>query len=97
LPWPSSSPADRQRGQYRFASRHADHSSVGDRGIRLSEWLATVWKELGVGLRLGLTMAVASFLFGVFRGGLEVGLIVGISMLGIVLVTNLIGVLLPFA
>jgi magnesium transporter len=65
--------------------------------IRLSEWLATDWKELGVGLTLGFTMAVASFLLGVFRGGLEVGMIVGISMMGIVLVTNLIGVLLPFA
>jgi magnesium transporter len=65
--------------------------------IRLSEWLSTVLKELGVGLALGFAMAIASFFLGVFRGGLEVGLIVGISMLGIVMVTNLIGVLLPFA
>jgi magnesium transporter len=65
--------------------------------IRLSEWLGTLLKELGVGFALGMTMAVASFLLGYFRGGWEIGMIVGVSMLGIVMITNLIGVLLPFA
>lgn len=64
--------------------------------VRLKEWFKVIGKELGVGLTLGGTMAVASFLLGWFRGGLAVGTIVGISMLCIVIVTNLIGVLLPF-
>jgi magnesium transporter len=65
--------------------------------IHVREWLGTVLKELGVGLALGLTMAAASMLLGVLRGGWQVGAIVGISMLGIVVMSNLIGVLLPFA
>jgi len=65
--------------------------------VRMRDWLAVLGKELSVGLALGATMAVASFLLGVFRGGVEIGLVVGISMLLIVVFTNLIGVLLPFA
>jgi magnesium transporter len=33
---------------------------------------------------------------GVFRGGWEIGIVVGLSMLAIVLVANLIGAILPF-
>lgn len=65
--------------------------------VRLKEWFRVIGKELGVGLSLGATMALASFALGAFRGGFDVGLVVGLSMLCIVLVTNLVGVLLPFA
>jgi magnesium transporter len=65
--------------------------------VRMREWYSVLGKELAVGLALGVTMAFASFLLGVFRGGVEIGLVVGISMLLIVVFTNLIGVLLPFA
>jgi magnesium transporter len=64
--------------------------------IELSEWLKVLFKELAVGFSLGLTMALASFVLGIFRGGWNVGVIVGISMLCIVIFANLIGVLLPF-
>ncbi|MFN4260130.1 MAG: magnesium transporter [Gemmataceae bacterium] len=66
------------------------------REIKLTQWLRTTYRELLVGASLGLTMALASFLLGYMRAGVEVGLIVGISMFSIVLLTNLIGVLLPF-
>jgi magnesium transporter len=65
--------------------------------VRMREWFSVLAKEVSVGLALGATMAVASFLLGMFRGGIEIGLVVGISMLLIVVLTNLIGVLLPFA
>jgi magnesium transporter len=65
--------------------------------VSLKHWYRIIGKEILVGLSLGLTMAVASFLLGVFRGGFEVGLIVGISMVCIILFTNLFGALLPFA
>jgi magnesium transporter len=64
--------------------------------VSLKHWYRIIGKEFLVGMSLGLTMAVASFLLGVFRGGYEVGLIVGISMICIILVTNLFGALLPF-
>lgn len=64
--------------------------------VSLGGWLKVIRKELFVGLTLGGTMAIASFLLGSLRGGWGVGMVVGLSMLGIVLVTNLIGVMLPF-
>jgi magnesium transporter len=59
-------------------------------------WLKIMVKEFTVGLSLGATMAVASFVLALFLGGFQVALIVGISMLCIVLFTNLLGILLPF-
>jgi magnesium transporter len=64
--------------------------------VRLGGWLPVLLKEIAVGAGLGLTMALASFLLGWFRGGVEVGIIVGLSMICIVMITNLIGALLPF-
>lgn len=59
-------------------------------------WFRVFLKEIAVGLALGATMAVASGILGIFRGGWEIGVVVGLAMAGIVLVANLIGVLLPF-
>jgi len=64
--------------------------------VHLKQWLKVLGKELLVGLSLGGTMAIASMSLGMFRGGWEVGVIVGLSMLCIVVLTNLIGALLPF-
>jgi len=64
--------------------------------IQLTQWWKVLVKELAVGISLGLTMALASAALGYFRGGVEIGLIVGLSMLCIVFTTNLVGVLLPF-
>lgn len=68
--------------------------ATGD--VHLGHWLRTVLKEVGVGLTLGATMGLASWVLGIFRGGPIIGLIVGLSMICIVLVANLVGVLLPF-
>ncbi len=68
--------------------------AVGD--VKLSYWLRVAGKEILVGLALGVAMGLASGLLGVFRGGWEIGLVVGLSMIGIVLVANLIGAILPF-
>lgn len=64
--------------------------------VRLAGWSKVILKELAVGLTLGTTMAVAGGLLGYFRGGLQIGLIVGLSMLAIVVITNLVGAMLPF-
>lgn len=64
--------------------------------VGLKQWLSTLGREIFVGACLGLTMAVAGFLLGVFRSGIEIGMIVGLSMLAIVVLTNLVGALLPF-
>ncbi|TVP78875.1 MAG: magnesium transporter [Puniceicoccaceae bacterium] len=69
--------------------------STGD--LKLNGWWQALAKELFVGLMLGVTMGVLTWLLGIYRSGMEVGLVVGFSMLSIVIVANLLGVLLPFA
>lgn len=68
--------------------------ATGD--VRLNQWFRAFIKELGVGLTLGVSMGIASAFLGFFRGDFWIGLIVGISMVGIVFVANLVGTLLPF-
>ena len=68
--------------------------ATGD--VKLNQWFRAFSKELAVGLTLGISMGVASAFLGFFRGDFYIGLIVGISMVGIVFVANLVGTLLPF-
>lgn len=68
--------------------------ATGD--VKLTQWLRTLGKEVGVGIMLGITMGAATLILGTVRGGIAVGLIVGLSMIGIVFTANLIGILLPF-
>lgn len=68
--------------------------SVGE--VRARDWLKTTGKEMIVGVSLAIALGVFSSLMGFFRGGPEVGLIVGIAMALIIIITNLLGTLLPF-
>lgn len=68
--------------------------STGD--LKLEGWYRAFGKEVLVGLMLGSAMGVLTWLLGIYRGGLDMAAVVGISMVSIVLVANLIGVLLPF-
>ncbi|MBW6469117.1 MAG: magnesium transporter, partial [Coriobacteriia bacterium] len=60
------------------------------------QWASTFVKELGVGLMLGVTLAGGSFFLGLFRGDWRIGVVVGLSMAAIVVVSNIIGMSLPF-
>jgi magnesium transporter len=64
--------------------------------IALGQWASTFVKELGVGLMLGGTLAAGSFFLGLFRGDAMIGVVVALSMGAIVVVSNLIGMSLPF-
>jgi len=68
--------------------------AIGD--IELRQWLQTAGKEVLVGISLGVAMGLASWALGLYRGGAEIGIVVGLSMVLIVLVANIIGTLLPF-
>ena len=68
--------------------------ATGD--LQLSNWLSTAVKEMVVGLSLGGTLGVLSTVFGFVRGGWEIGLIVGLTTVGIILLASLIGMILPF-
>jgi len=66
---------------------------TGDAGLR--DWAALLFRELGVSGALGLLMGAAAWGLGTLRAGLEVGLVVGLSMLLVVIVTCLFGICVP--
>lgn len=68
--------------------------ATGD--VKLSQWFWALGREMAVAGFLGVTMGVASSILGLFRGGPEIGLVVGLAMVLLVLVANFIGVVLPF-
>ncbi len=69
--------------------------ATGD--LELGDWWSAVWKEILVGVLLGVAMAVIAGGVGHLYGGdYHVALIVGLSMVSIVFVSNAFGALLPF-
>lgn len=64
--------------------------------IALSHWFQTILKEVIVGFMLGSLMGITSVALGFLRGGFLIGIVVGLSMALIVLVSNLVGTILPF-
>lgn len=68
--------------------------ATGD--IRISDWGRVLGRELIVAILLGLSMAAAIAVIGVFRGGRDIALVIALSMILIVIVGSMIGMLLPF-
>lgn len=68
--------------------------ATGD--IALTDWGRVFARELGVAVLLGISMAAAIAVIGVFRGGQQIALVIAMSMILIVIVGSLIGMLLPF-
>lgn len=64
--------------------------------VEVRDYVRVLWKELRVGLGLGVTMAAAVFAVGYFRSGVEIAVVVAVAMMSIVLLGSLIGISLPF-
>jgi magnesium transporter len=64
--------------------------------VQLRHWGRLLGKEVLVALLLGLTMALAIYGIGMWRGGIDIALVVSLAMIAIVLVGSLIGLTLPF-
>lgn len=69
--------------------------ATGD--VSLRDWFSLLVKEFGVALALGLALALAVAGLGIWRGGVEIGLIVALTMVVAVMAGSLIGMSLPFA
>lgn len=68
--------------------------ATGD--IAVSDWARVLGREFAVAILLGLSMACAIAVIGVFRGGPEIAMVISLSMVLIVIVGSLIGMMLPF-
>jgi len=68
--------------------------ATGD--VVMKDWGRMVLKEAIVGSALGVAMAIAAAALGIFRGGFQIALVVGVSMFLIVIVGSLAGMSLPF-
>jgi len=68
--------------------------ATGDVGR--SDWLYLLGRELGVAFALGLAMALAVSIPGIYHGGVDVAVVVALTMVMVVMVGSLIGMSLPF-
>jgi len=68
--------------------------ATGD--VHMRDWSKLVGREFFVALAIGVTMAVAVSLIGFYRGGMEIAMVVALSMCAVVMVGSLIGMSLPF-
>ncbi|ADN77546.1 magnesium transporter [Ferrimonas balearica DSM 9799] len=64
--------------------------------VDLKDWAKVLAREVFVAGALGLTMAAAVFGLGMFRGGMEIAIVVASAMVCVVLAGSLIGLSLPF-
>ncbi|MCE7566635.1 magnesium transporter [Aliivibrio fischeri] len=68
--------------------------ATGD--VHPNDWGRMLAREVFVALGLGFSMAIAVYFLGLYRGGYEIAMVVGISMVAIVLIGSLVGTVLPF-
>lgn len=68
--------------------------ATGD--VSAKDWGRLLIKDIMVASGLGLTMAAAVLVVGIFRAGPEIALVVSITMVAVVLIGSVIGMLLPF-
>lgn len=68
--------------------------ATGD--VALKDWQNLILRELAIAMALGATMALIVSPVGVLRGGPDIALVVGVTMLLVVIVGSLVGMSLPF-
>lgn len=67
--------------------------STGD--IKSGEWFWAIMREMRIGVLLGTTLALLSSVLGLFRGGLDLAIVISLAMAFIIVFSNLIGSALP--
>ncbi len=68
--------------------------ATGD--VKAKDWLRLWGKEAGVAIALGLTVGLAVWALGLYRGGLDIAWVVAFAMVAVVFMGSMIGMLLPF-
>lgn len=68
--------------------------AIGD--VKIKDWFKMFTKEISVATLMGFTMALAVSTVGLIRGGVDIAIIVALTMALIVVVGSVIGMSLPF-
>ncbi len=68
--------------------------SLGD--VKMDQWFRVFIKEMAIGVAIGVALGAMGLLLGTFRGGHLIGLVVLATMLTMLVITNLVGMILPF-
>lgn len=68
--------------------------AIGD--VKIKDWFKMFTKEVSVAALMGFTMAAAVSVVGLIRGGLDIAVVVSLTMAIIVVIGSLIGMSLPF-
>ncbi len=67
--------------------------ATGD--IHADQWMTAFMREVGIGILLGTTMGVASWMLGFLKGGSQIAIIVSAAMISIVIISSILGFALP--
>ena len=70
--------------------------ALATREVNLKQFFRIVKRECMTGILLAVTIAFAGWWFGYLKGGHDIALTIGVSMFLIVILTNVIGVIIPF-
>lgn len=70
--------------------------ALGTGDVALRDWGTMFVREIGVAMLLGVAMAFAVSLLGLWRGGPDVAIVVSATMIMVVMVGSLVGMSLPF-
>ncbi|MFD2130285.1 magnesium transporter [Pseudogracilibacillus auburnensis] len=68
--------------------------AIGD--VKIRDWFKMFTKEITVAAAMGFTMALAVSVVGVVRGGVDIAIVVALTMALIVVVGSVVGMSLPF-
>jgi magnesium transporter len=70
--------------------------AIGTGDVELRQWWRALAREILVGLALGISLGVLALILGIVRESIAIGLVVSLSMLAMLFITNLLGMSLPF-
>jgi len=70
--------------------------ALSTRDVRFDQWAKVLGREVLMGAALGITLGAMGFALGLFRGGAAIGLVVFLTITTMLVLTNLLGAVLPF-
>lgn len=64
--------------------------------VRMGDWWHVFSRELLIGAMLGFVLGLFAYVLGIFQSSHLIGIVVGLTMISIIVVSNILGAILPF-